>query len=57
MKTFKKGSEPNYSDEVYKVKEIHGKPITLNNDEIKKRSSLLKIPNGTISKIQILLMK
>ena len=50
MKTFKKGSEPNYSDEVYKVKEIHGKTITLNNDEIKKRSSLLKIPNGTISK-------
>jgi hypothetical protein len=47
--TFKKGTEPNYSDEVYVVRSTHGKMITLDNGEVKKRSSLLKVPNDTIS--------
>jgi len=50
--TFKKGTEPNYSDEVYTVKKAHGKMITLDNGEVKKRSSLLKVPSDTISSTQ-----
>ena len=46
---FKKGTEPNYSDEVYVVRSTHGKMITLDNGEVKKRSSLLKVPADTIS--------
>lgn len=49
-KTFKKGTEPNFSDEVYKVVSVHGQAVTLNNGEIKKISTLLKVPNGTVSK-------
>jgi len=47
--TFKKGTEPNYSDEVYTVRATHGKMVTLDNGEIKKRSSLLKVPIDTVS--------
>ena len=47
--TFKKGTEPNYSDEVFVVRSSHGKMITLDNGEVKKRSSLLKVPKDTIS--------
>ena len=50
--TFKKGTEPNYSDEVYVVRKTHGKMVTLDNGEIKKRSSLLKVPNNAISSNQ-----
>ena len=47
--TFKKGTEPNFSDEVFVVRSSHGKMITLDNGEIKKRSSLLKVNKDTIS--------
>ena len=46
---FDKGTDPLFSDEVYTVKEISGKKITLNNGTIKKRSSLLIVPGNTIS--------
>jgi hypothetical protein len=48
-KQFQKGTESRYSDEVYTVKKINGKSITLNNDEVYKRSSLLIVPKSTIS--------
>jgi hypothetical protein len=44
---FLKGTEPQYSKKIYTVKSVNGKRITLNNDEIKKRNMLLKIPNDT----------
>ena len=47
--TFGKGTEPQFSNEVYIVKEIHGKNITLNNDVIKKRYKLLHVPDNTKS--------
>ena len=48
-KTFKKGTEPNYSDEVYNVESVYGKKVTLNNGDVIKRSALLKIPGGSVS--------
>jgi len=48
-KQFQKGTESRYSDEVYTVKKVNGKSITLNNDEVYKRSSLLIVPKSTIS--------
>jgi hypothetical protein len=44
---FSKGTEPQYSKEIYSVKSVNGKRITLNNDQIKKRNMLLKIPKDT----------
>jgi transposase InsO family protein len=44
---FTKGTEPQYSKTIYIVKSVNGKRITLNNDQIKKRNMLLKIPNDT----------
>lgn len=41
--TFKKGTEPKWSDDVFTVDEIRGKMIKLSNGKIKKRSNLLKI--------------
>ena len=49
-KTFKKGTEPNYSNQVYKVVSVQGKSVTLDNGDIKKRSTLLKVPEGSVSK-------
>lgn len=46
---FQKGTEARYSDNVYTVKKINGKSITLNNDEVYKRTSLLIVPKSTIS--------
>ena len=46
---FQKGTEARYSDDVYTVKKVNGKSITLNNDEVYKRSSLLIVPKSTIS--------
>jgi hypothetical protein len=34
---------------VYTVKKVNGKSITLNNDEVYKRTSLLIVPKSTIS--------
>jgi hypothetical protein len=44
---FQKGTEPQYSKTIYTVKSVNGKRITLNNNNIKKRNMLLKIPNDT----------
>jgi hypothetical protein len=44
---FLKGTEPQYSKKIYTIKAVNGKRITLNNDVIKKRNMLLKIPNDT----------
>jgi hypothetical protein len=46
---FQKGTEARYSDDVYTVKKVNGKSITLNNDEVYKRTSLLIVPKSTIS--------
>ena len=44
-----KGTEPQYSNEVYTVESIRGKTITLNNNESKRRNDLLLVPQSTIS--------
>ena len=41
---FDKGSEPTFSDEIYTVKNINGKTITLNDDKRYKRTNLLLVP-------------
>jgi ribosomal protein L21E len=46
-KSFDKGTEPQFSNEVYTVKHIRGKTITLNNGERKKRNDLLLVPMNT----------
>lgn len=46
---FRKGTEARYSDEVYTVKKVRGNAVTLNNDEVYKRSSLLIVPKTTVS--------
>mgnify|MGYP001100917284 CR=1 FL=1 len=44
---FQKGTEARYSDDVYTVKKVNGKSITLNNDDVQKRTSLLIVPKTT----------
>ena len=44
---FRKGTEARYSDDVYTVKKVRGNTITLNNDTVYKRSSLLIVPKTT----------
>lgn len=44
---FKKGTEPLWTDEIYTVKLVKNKSITLTDGTRKKRTDLLKIPNGT----------
>jgi hypothetical protein len=56
-KQFQKGTESRYSDEVYTVKKVNGKSITLNNDEVYKRSSLLIVPKSTISDEKNIIVK
>lgn len=46
-KQFDKGTDPQFSNEIYIVKHIKGKTITLNNDEKKRRDDLLLIPSDT----------
>jgi transposase InsO family protein len=46
---FDKGTDPQYSNEVYTVKHIKGKTITLNNDERKRRNDLLLVPANSVS--------
>ena len=48
-KSMEKGTEPQYSNEVYTVESIRGKTITLNNNESKRRNDLLLVPQSTIS--------
>jgi len=45
---FKKGSEPQYTSEIYIVESVHGKTIHLTNGLIKKRDMLLKVHKDTI---------
>lgn len=45
--TFQKGTEARYTDDVYTVKKVNGKSVTLNNDEVYKRTSLLIVPKST----------
>jgi len=56
-KQFQKGTESRYSDEVYTVKKINGKSITLDNDEVYKRTSLLIVPKSTISDEKNIIVK
>ena len=46
---FRKGTEARYTDEVYTVKKVKGNAVTLDNDEVYKRSSLLIVPKTTVS--------
>ena len=46
-KILKKGSEPQYSSEIYNVINISGKTIYLSDGQIKKRNMLLKIHKDT----------
>jgi hypothetical protein len=45
--TFRKGTEARYTDDVYTVKKVVGKSVTLNNDVVYKRTSLLIVPKST----------
>ena len=47
-KLFKKGSEPQYTSEIYTVESVHGKTIHLTNGLIKMRDMLLKVQKDTI---------
>ena len=47
--SFDKGTDPTYSNEVYKVEKIRGKTIILSDGKIKKRDNLLLVPPDTIS--------
>jgi hypothetical protein len=44
---FRKGTEARYSDDVYTVKKVRGNTVTLNDDVVYKRSSLLIVPKTT----------
>lgn len=44
--SFKKGSEPRYSDKIYKVTQVNGKRVTLDNDKSYVESDLVKTYNN-----------
>ena len=46
---FRKGTEARYTDEVYTVKKVKGNAVTLDNDVVYKRSSLLIVPKTTVT--------
>ena len=54
---FRKGTEARYTDEVYTVKKVKGNAITLDNDEVYKRSSLLIVPKTTKTDEKNLIVK
>jgi hypothetical protein len=54
---FRKGTEARYTDEVYTVKKVKGNDVTLDNDEVYKRSSLLIVPKTTVSDEQNVIVK
>ena len=56
-KIFKKGSDPQYSSEVYTVMIVSGKTIYLSNGQIKKRNMLLKIHRDTLPMYQTITKK
>ena len=45
---FKKGSEPQYTAEIFTVESVNGKTIHLTNGLIKKRDMLLKVHKDTV---------
>jgi len=47
MGLFKKGTEPTYSDEIYKVLSAKGKTIELDDNKKYKRENLLRVPKET----------
>jgi len=44
---FIKGTDARYTDEVYTVTKVRGNTVTLNNDDVQKRTSLLIVPKTT----------
>jgi ribosomal protein L21E len=44
---FRKGTDARYTDEVYTVTKVRGNTVTLNNDDVQKRTSLLIVPKTT----------
>jgi hypothetical protein len=46
---FRKGTDTRYTDEVYTVTKVRGNSITLDDDKVYKRSSLLIVPPTTVS--------
>jgi hypothetical protein len=46
---FRKGTDARYTDEVYTVTKVRGNSITLDDDKVYKRSSLLIVPKTTVS--------
>ena len=49
-KLLEKGSEPQFSQEVYIVESIRGKTISLDNGDVKRRQDLLFVPPDTVGK-------
>ena len=54
---FRKGTEARYTDEVFTVKKVKGNAVTLDNDEVYKRSSLLIVPKTTVTDEQNVIVK
>jgi len=54
---FRKGTEARYSDEVYTVTKVRGNSITLDNDTVQKRSSLLIVPRNSVSNAQNVIVR
>jgi transposase InsO family protein len=48
-KTFRKGTEPRYSNDIYTVEEVQGQRITLNNGKTLLESELLKVDDTATS--------
>jgi hypothetical protein len=46
---FRKGTDARYTDDVYTVTKVRGNSITLDDDKVYKRSSLLIVPPTTVS--------
>ena len=51
---FMKGTEPRYTDDIYTVRGVNNKAITLNNGVVKKITSLLRIPKDTVQPVKII---
>ena len=54
---FRKGTDARYTDDVYTVTKVRSNTITLNNDEVYKRSSLLIVPTTTKTDEKNLIVK
>ena len=47
-KSMEKGTEPQFSNNIYTIENIRGKTITLDNGDKKRRKDLLLVPHDTI---------